>query len=401
MSFKEFPKKAVERALRSHGMKPEGHDRRGVALWGDGKNVVRGPAAARKTVPARSLYSMGETLEGHGIVSRRDFVQRVKDEASGAQARAEKAAVGRTALPEIERPSQTILEPVRRPAASASSKELRHPAVGTVRVSIRNIQPQEAALILKGHEASGAKQRKIKRTQVDLLVHVLQERQWVFNGQSISIGENGALVNGLHRLTACMRAGLPLLTLFVEDVPASGLAFDTSDQGPKRSIADVLGVHGHADRKILSAVVRIIFLYENRDWSWNSVGFSGTRPMSTLDALAIVDKHKMVKESLRYGRGCAIASPSIIAAMHYLCSLRDHELADMFFESLVTGENVQHGEPLQLLRRRLERDRELLKRDRARQLYLITRAWNATRSGESLATIPLPRDRHGSLPSIK
>lgn len=115
-------------------------------------------------------------------------------------------------------------------------------------------------------------------------------------------------------------------------------------------------------------------------------------PRSARHAIRVAEEHPDLAESIRFTKDCVLFSRSIAAALHYLCSRLDPEAANRFFDGLATGANIERGEPLQVLRMRLEREQRLLSRDRGRLIWLIVRAWNATRAGESLTKLQLPSE---------
>jgi hypothetical protein len=81
------------------------------------------------------------------------------------------------------------------------------------------------------------------------------------------------------------------------------------------------------------------------------------------------------------------------AALHYLFSRKDKVLAESFIEALGSGESLKKTDPVYLLRERLIRN----KTDQAKIGYphiaaLAIKAWNATRSGQSIRVLKMITD---------
>jgi hypothetical protein len=90
-----------------------------------------------------------------------------------------------------------------------------------------------------------------------------------------------------------------------------------------------------------------------------------------------VSKHKT--------RVFKLAPGSVLCACHYLFAMVDEDQADQFISDLVSGQNLQAGDPVYLLRVRLmDRVLSKVKSEPDYTMALIIKAWNARRAGKSL-----------------
>lgn len=103
-------------------------------------------------------------------------------------------------------------------------------------VEWRIITPEKAVEMLKGNTNN----RKVKIRDVHTYAHDMKTGKWKANGETIVIGADGKVLDGQHRLMACVEAGTPFLSLVVEYPPESG----NYDTGIKRSTLDTMTIDG-------------------------------------------------------------------------------------------------------------------------------------------------------------
>src|SRR5689334_10853970 len=85
---------------------------------------------------------------------------------------------------------------------------------------VRTLTPDEAAEMLA---SSQRRNRRVPRYNVKKFAAVMRAGKWnPYNSTAISRDWNGDLINGHTRLQACVEAGVPFTTLFLDGVdPAS------------------------------------------------------------------------------------------------------------------------------------------------------------------------------------
>lgn len=113
----------------------------------------------------------------------------------------------------------------------------------------------------------------------------MKRGEWKTTHQGIAIDSNGVLVDGQHRLTAIVEADVPVkLTVFTEVSPDS---FDVLDTGKRRNAADVLAIEGEKNTLQLAAMLRTVWLYDNRpdlSWSGGNARVTNHQILETLEA---------------------------------------------------------------------------------------------------------------------
>lgn len=206
--------------------------------------------------------------------------------------------------------------------------------------------------------------------------------EWKLNGQTIKIGQTGRLLDGQHRCSACVNTGRAFDAIVVWGVEDS--SFDTFDLGGRRSFGDVLTQRGERGTVALAAALKWLWLYDQ-----GRIFDRNTAPTNA-ELERTLNSHKRIRESVGLANKFRnVIAPGMGIALHYLFSLKDHRLADEFFERLCDGDRLTKEMPVYHLRERLIHDRHAKKVRVAEgeRFVLAVKAWNAVRLGREMRTL--------------
>lgn len=223
--------------------------------------------------------------------------------------------------------------------------------------------------------------RSIKLLQLNKIKRALEKLRWEINGETIIFDAEGRLIEGQHRIKGVLETGVPLWSLVVVGIDREG--FKTMGQGAKRTAGDILGIRGVKNSRTIGAALRWVYRYHN-DLMMNP------HPNITDDELAdTLPDHPELVDALPFGIRChAVAAPGLCTALHYLCSKRDRALANHFFWSLASGENLGPGDPILVLRNRLlqtsgKKKAQYILRDE-QKAPMIVNTWNLVRKDPTM-----------------
>ena len=212
-------------------------------------------------------------------------------------------------------------------------------------ISIEYITPEIASEYLK----LNTRNRNISRNVIRIYIAAMKSGEWVFNGDTIVFDEDGLLVDGQHRLTACIYAKYTLKSIVVRN--ASKSAFKTKDVGKKRTASDILDIEGYKNYVALSAVAGMVYI-------WQSTGTitipCPERRPSTSDISELCKNTPELIESVNFTTAHTIikkiVSPSIAGFCHYVFKNKNSEMCDEFFKCFINGDKGYEGSPIILLR---------------------------------------------------
>lgn len=191
--------------------------------------------------------------------------------------------------------------------------------------------------------------RNVRKGKVEAYARDMRLGRWVFNGEPIQIGKDGALHNGQHRCLAVIMSGVTIPCVVVTGLDAK--AQETIDIGATRSAGDALTLRGESDATILAAVTRAAWLWDagQRDV------YGGKTAYTNADLYEYVDSNPLVKDAATVARACAgmvPVRPSIFGLVYFLAARVDRADARLFFiDQVAQALGVQVYSPAFALRR--------------------------------------------------
>jgi hypothetical protein len=247
------------------------------------------------------------------------------------------------------------------------------------------VTPAKAGEWLEANTAN----RPLSKPTVKAFAEAIRRGEWLVTHQGIAFDTDGVLVDGQHRLAAIVEADVPVEVTVFTDV-AQG-AFDVLDTGKRRNAADVLAIEGEKSATMLAAMVRTVWLFDNRpdmNWSGGSAAVTNHQIVQELAA------HPKLREFLNLGEQVAAATgmiKSAAGASSYLVS-QANKRADLapWFEGLIDGAGLGKGDPRLVFRRvmfahaRKQAGQVLRRRESREHVALYVKAFNAWATGEAL-----------------
>lgn len=122
------------------------------------------------------------------------------------------------------------------------------------------ITPEIAARILQANSHN----RPVRPSVVKRYAQQMKNGEWRLTGEAIKIASNGALLDGQHRLLACLESQQPFEVYMITGLPPD--IFDILDTGTPRRVPDVLHIAGEHSVNLLAASLGWIYRFENKGW---------------------------------------------------------------------------------------------------------------------------------------
>lgn len=256
--------------------------------------------------------------------------------------------------------------------------------VGEPRTGIMTITPQQATQILADRNTHN---RKVSPIAVTRLARDMANGDFLMNGDAIRFAADGTLLDGQHRLHACVKSGATIRTVVVWNLPSEAQA--TMDDGNKRTMSHVLQLDGRATKhsQTVASILRRVILLERGSLTSTTNAPTKTEMSDYLDAHPGVTEAAIVADQVRNARGVRCA-PSTLGVAYFLFSQKSPAKAAEFFELLRTGAGLEEGSPILALRNRLSVDGSTRhKTESPEVLAWFIKAWNAWRAGKSLRVL--------------
>jgi len=236
----------------------------------------------------------------------------------------------------------------------------------------------------RGWLESNTNNRGLRQLHVDRLALSMVRQDWTLNGESIKFNDRGELVDGQHRLAACIQAKASFTSLVVRNLPEGARA--TMDTGLRRSPADWLRQQGVTNSGVIAAALTYQYRFDMGEPRNVSVR------ATPVEAYALLQKHERIVESVPPGAALhrqVMGPEGMYVFCHYHFASIDQVMADDFFTGVTTGEMLHRYDPRLALRSLLLRARESQKAHitPTYRLAVFIKAWNHYRDGADVKSL--------------
>jgi hypothetical protein len=261
------------------------------------------------------------------------------------------------------------------------------------KIEIVVITPEMAKALLEKNIGN----RNVSIPHVKSLSRMMSDGSFLFNGDAIRIDTDGIILDGQHRLMACVKSGVPFKTVLATGLPRQ--VFATIDQQSKRTAANTLFVAGEKNCKDLSATLGWIERYFIGDMITARSRFNNQQ------VLVLLEKYPEAREALAgLSRTKGLIYRSVAAACNYLFRKKDADLAEQFFEQLLSGAGLDEDSPIYVLREALMKN--AIERNKHSQQYIMAimiKTWNAMRKNERIKFLRFGKvgGTHESFPIVQ
>ena len=251
-------------------------------------------------------------------------------------------------------------------------------------------------------------QRKLKRSHVLVLSDDMKNGYFINNnGDTIRQDTEGNIIDGQHRLSACVEANYTLKTIFVKGLQTDTIK--TIDIGQKtRTLTDVLEINHRTSYKYANTVTATVQFVHRFYLNIYSKGQESQRRgrMSTSQFLKWVDKNPNIVDFVAQtmtivSNGDKLIQASAFCGLKWVLDKYNKPESDKFFQMLSDGIGLHKGSPVFVLRKRLmanKFDHEKRARFTRRELVLsVIKTWNCYLENIDVKKLFIPK----TMPKIK
>lgn len=265
------------------------------------------------------------------------------------------------------------------PKASVARIDARKPrpamtSAAGVHYEIVTVTPAQAELWL----GKNTDNRRLRQAAASRYARDMAAGAWDENGSTIVFAKDGTLIDGQHRLEACVAAKTPFTTLVVTGVERT--TQNSIDDGTKRTLADRFTFNKHANVTAAAAICRRILL-----WDAGYKTNTGNYQPSTREALDLIDRDPTVITAVECAvgmRGSKLLPPSIVGLSWWLFWGIDADDCQEFWNGVHVGAGLPEESPILVLRNQIIRKSgEPGRIPETVILAWVIKAWNDWRDG--------------------
>lgn len=239
--------------------------------------------------------------------------------------------------------------------------------------------PEMASDLLDQH--SHENNRTLRQRNIQIFADDMRAGKWELNGETVIIGSDNKVLDGHHRLWACMIAETPFETCVIRNVDPD--TFTTIDTGARRTGADVVHITSENKKyhRVIAHATVMILRYE-------SGKVMARKPILPRDIAGYYNSHPDLETwAEAASKGPTKPFAAAVAAVASLASVKYRARAAEFVDALTSGAALDKGSPVLALRNRLlTRDQRLSPEER---FALVTLGWNAFVEGRSLSRMQM------------
>lgn len=267
------------------------------------------------------------------------------------------------------------------------------------------ITPQIAKILLDMTDSRV--QRRLKKKHVMWLSNTMKTGQFnQNNGDTIRQDVDGNIIDGQHRLAACIDANYTLETIFVKGLQTDTIK--TIDIGQKtRTFTDILEITHRTNYKYatkITATVKFIMrfeknIYDNGGWSIERSSLTTEMFLKWIDENPdIID---FVGENMSIiSTGDKLINAYLFCGLKWVIDKYNKTESDKFFQMLSDGIGLEKLSPIYVLRKRILAEKlgtYAYKMKHSELIFLIIRTWNYHLENRSVKKLFIPK----TMPKIK
>lgn len=248
------------------------------------------------------------------------------------------------------------------------------------RIKLKEITPTLASRWLEKNTVN----RSLSQSLIRKYASDMGQGRWDINGETIKLSLNGELLDGQHRLRACILVDKPFKSMVAMDLPTA--AIKSVDIGRSRSFSDRLALEGTEKyRKSTAAMVRALWRYRNGILDPSHEQLAELYEKERED----VDRAVLLVNGLRGSVGGATPINVTAAGLVYiLARAKNAAQAEAYVQQLIVGEYIGKEDPAFVVRTRILRakaDRQGLEMED--QVSAMIAGWNAMRKNRPLSKV--------------
>ena len=236
--------------------------------------------------------------------------------------------------------------------------------------------------------------RKLRKHRVELYAEKLKQNMFTLSNDAICVSPNGTLLNGFHRLQACLETGISFDALVGYDVPDESV--HAMDQGLKRTTADFLSLPDGNETGI-AAMIKMILAWD-MGILHNTTAVSKNIFTEHVQEFA-EENYEALTDAYRIGRSIYKTiggNPSAWTSFVYKINLINPMLAEEFISAIKTGAGLSVGDSRLAVRNWFARQQIDSRRKRSQisplnTLHIAVQGWNCFLKGQKRQSFSLPR----------
>jgi len=260
------------------------------------------------------------------------------------------------------------------------------------KITTETITPIQAKKMLESNRSN----RKVNQERVKSLAQQIKDGKYIMPPDAIAFDREGRLINGQHRLYACVMANIAIQSIVYRN--ADEKVFMITDIGMRKTGGHALSTMGYTNTTNLSGLARYVYLIEttpeNNQWWTNMSAVSPGDIVSTIESFP--DLQSQVRVALNLTSKKKVmrlrTSPTPIGlALHLAAQAGQYDAMEEFLTTAASGAGIEDGSPELALVRYLTRNGDMAGTNMGEQMACVLactlKAYIAKQNGKSIQVL--------------
>ena len=264
-----------------------------------------------------------------------------------------------------------------------------------VHCEMHRLTIERAQVLLKHNESN----RRIHPDKLAQIVSDIKSGNWLLNGETIIVADNGMMNDGQHRCLSVIEAGVPVDTLIAFGVGRGTRT--TVDVGTARTVGDQISMEGGDNANLGGAIAKMLVQFEKTGKISSQFGDAPTTATQRAKYWECYDEIMAALHCVPKQGSARVGAKSFIVFVVVLLRRKNVKAAERFIEGLCTAainkQPVPPNSPIFQARERLS-DPAAKRLKTMERLEIVLRHWNAYLANKKMSkSSPL----QGKLPEIE
>ena len=243
-----------------------------------------------------------------------------------------------------------------------------------------SVTPDYAATLLEKNTTN----RNISHITVKCYAQAMASGEWMQNGQTITIAEDGTILDGQHRLWAVIESGITITFLIVFNVKKDAIV--TIDSGISRTFRHLLQIKQSKHATTAASMTKLAWIHDHFDSEMSNSACKISLRNPVLECYYDENKDLIERAAAIADTGKHHFVKSHMALAIYIFLRRNPGKAEEFASLLKSGEKLYPKHPILTLRMKLFDNVMSRNKLTAREtLAYYIKAWNAFLKGKDLS----------------
>lgn len=276
--------------------------------------------------------------------------------------------------------------------------------VKNLQVEMVNLRPSQAKYILKYYNNTESNpNRKPSKVLVTKYASDMRNGYWKKTGQTLQFSSDGMLMDGQHRLLACVKTEMPQDFIVVYGLDKT--AFDVIDNGKSRSYGDIASIKGFKDPALVTSLARLMIVFNDFgavDADEKQFRGAGINQITKTQVMEFLDKNPNIGKFMEKYRKNNLISPVVAGFVYWMLQSDNKTLAEQYLDQVLLGYSLKPDTIQSYVFSKLQRNRNSIQNKLTKKavIYNLIEGYRRVAGYSKVAALSITFDPAKGIPKL-